>query len=149
VETVVGGDRVDQAVGAQLARVVDADGHAGPQAGPDEDRVVAEVAVAHALVLGLELRDDGGDDRRVEVVEGQAAQVEQVREGGPELVRGRRAHGGKAPVLDEVLAAEGAEMRLGIADVDDEEHRVYVPDFRTMHRWRITKTTTTSPRGIA
>ena len=127
VEAVVGGDRVDQAVGAELARVVDADGHAGLQAGPDEDRVVAEVAVAHALVLGLELGDDGRDDRRVEVVEGQAAQLEQVRERGPELVGGRRGHGGKAPVLDEGLAAEGAEVRLGVADVDDEEHRGRFP----------------------
>src|SRR5581483_8220692 len=37
-----GGDRVDEAVGADLARVVHADRHAGPQTGPDNQHLVTE-----------------------------------------------------------------------------------------------------------
>ena len=32
------------------------------------------------------------------------------------------AHGGEAPVLDELAVAVGPEVRLGVADVDDEQH---------------------------
>ena len=45
-----------------------------------------------------------------------------LRTAGAELVGGGLAHGGEAPVLDELAVAEGAEVGLGVADVDDEEH---------------------------
>ena len=45
-----------------------------------------------------------------------------VAQRGAELVGGRLAHGGEAPVLDQLLAREGAEVGLGVADVDDQEH---------------------------
>src|SRR4051794_29280938 len=74
-DAVEGGDGVDEAVGAELARVVDADGHPGPHAGPDDHRVVVEVAPAHALPLDGERRDGRGDDRPLEVVEGHAVEA--------------------------------------------------------------------------
>ena len=55
-------------------------------------------------------------------VEGEVAQREQRPQRGAELVGGRLAHGGEAPVVHQLLAAERAEVRLGVADVDDEEH---------------------------
>ena len=84
---------------------------------------MAEVARGHRRPLGLELRDGGGDDRALELAEAVTAQLEQVSQHGAELVGRRVAHGGKAPVLEQLPAAEGAEMRLRVADVDDEEHR--------------------------
>jgi hypothetical protein len=43
-----------------------------------------------------------------------------------ELVAGRLAIGREAPVLDELLPVEGADVRLGIADVDREEHYLII-----------------------
>ena len=98
------------------------------------------------LVLRLELGHDGRDDRRVEVVERQAAQLEQVRERGAELVRRRRAHGGEAPVLDELARPRKVPKCVCVLPTStSEEHRGRIPTFRTMHGWRITKTAT----GIA
>ena len=51
-----------------------------------------------------------------------AAQREQVAQHRAELVGGRLAHGGEAPVLDELAVAERAEVGLRVAGVDDEEH---------------------------
>ena len=59
--------RVDEPVGADLARVVVADRHAGLRPGPDGEHLVAEVALGHRRPLGLELRHGRGDDRGVEV----------------------------------------------------------------------------------
>ena len=115
-------DRVDEPVGADLARVVVADRHAGPGAGADGEHLVAEVALGHRRPLGLELGHGRGDDRGVELVEPVAAQLEQVAQRGAELVGGRLAHGGKAPVLEQLLAVEGPEVGLGVADVDREQH---------------------------
>ena len=71
-------DRVDEPVGADLARVVVADRHAGLGAGADGEHLVAEVALGHRGPLRLELRHGRGDDRRVEIVEPVSAQLEQA-----------------------------------------------------------------------
>ena len=39
-----------------------------------------------------------------------------------QLVAGRPRPGLEAPVLDQALAVEGAEVGLGVADVDREQH---------------------------
>src|SRR6185295_17387683 len=53
-EALVGGDRVDEAVGANLERVVDADRHPGLEPGADRQAPGVEVALAELLVLGAE-----------------------------------------------------------------------------------------------
>src|SRR4051794_14858154 len=118
----VGGYRVDQAAGPELARVVDPDGHSGLQPRADHEHVVVQVAPPHLLPLRNELGDGRGHDRRVEVGEAHAAQLQQVAQRRSELVRGGLAHGREAPVLDELVAGERSEVRLGVADVDGEEH---------------------------
>ena len=45
-----------------------------------------------------------------------------LRRTGAELVGRRLAHGGEAPVLDELAVAEGAQVGLRVAGVDGEEH---------------------------
>ena len=107
-EALVRGDRVDQAVGAELARVLDPDRHAGLHAGAHHEHLVAEVVLGHVRPRRAQRRDHGGHDRRRDLVEAEAAQAEQVLQRGAELVGGRLAHGREAPVLDELVAAVGA-----------------------------------------
>ena len=54
--------------------------------------------------------------------EADPAQREQVAQRRAELVGGRLAHGREAPVVHELDAVVGAEVRLRVADVDDEQH---------------------------
>ena len=121
-DTLERGDRVDEPVGADLARVVHADRHAGLQAGADDRHLVAEVALGHRGPLRPQLRHGRGEDRGVEVAEREVAQLQQAAQPRAELVGGRLAHGREAPVVHELVAAEGAEVGLRVADVDDEEH---------------------------
>ena len=95
--------------------------------------LVAEVAARHLRPLGLELGHGRGDDRRVDVREAVAAQLEQVAQRGAQLIGGRLAHGRKAPVLEQLLAGERPEVGLGVSDVDGEQHRRPLCSER---RWR-------------
>ena len=115
-------DRVDEPVGPDLARVVVADRHPGLEPGADDADVAVEVALAHRRPLRPQLRHRRGDDHPVEHLEVHAAQREQVAQHRAQLVGGRLAHGGEAPVLDELPVAERAEVGLRVAGVDDEEH---------------------------
>ena len=72
-------------------------GLAGP--GPTTRDLAVEVALAHRRPLRPQLRDGRGDDHAVEHLEVHAAQREQVAQHRAELVGGRLAHGGEAPVL--------------------------------------------------
>src|SRR6185437_9337188 len=141
VEASAQGNRVDEPVGADLAGIVVADRHAGLQARTDDEHLVPEIALGHGSPFGLQVGHGGGDDRAGEVREGDAAQLQEVAERGPKLVGGGLAHGGKAPVLDQVIAAEGAEVGLGVADVDDEEHgEDYGPSAPLLHRCPLSRT---------
>jgi glutathione S-transferase len=91
--------------------------------GPDHEHAVVEVALGHGRPLRRELRDRRRDDGGVEVGEADAAQLEQRAQPGAELVGGRLADGREAPVLEQVVAVEGPEVGLGVADVDDQQHR--------------------------
>src|SRR5438128_2006497 len=53
---------------------------------------------------------------------GSRAQLEQVAQRGADLVGRRAGDRREAPLLDERVAGERAEMRLRVADVDGEEH---------------------------
>ena len=59
----------------------------------------------------------------------QPAQRQQVRERRTKLILRRLAHGREAPVLGQLRAVVGehAEMRLGVPDVDDKQHRRITP----------------------
>ena len=92
--------------------------------GPDDQRLALEIALEQAAVLGHELRHDRRDDLGVDVGESDPAQAEQVVDRRRELVTGRLAVGREPPVLDELGAVEGADVGLGVADVDREQHRV-------------------------
>jgi hypothetical protein len=83
---------------------------------------VAEVAARHGHPLGLELGHGRGHDRGVDVIEGVAAQAEQVAQGRPQLVGRRLANGGKPPVLDELVLAKRSEVGLRVADVNRKQH---------------------------
>ena len=121
-DPVVGGDRVDEAVGADLERVVDPDRHPGLHPGPDRQALGLQVALGQLLVLGPERRHHRGDADRVEVAEAHPAEREEAGDPLGQLVAGRPRAGLEAPVLGEALAVEGAEVGLGVADVDREEH---------------------------
>jgi hypothetical protein len=83
---------------------------------------VAQVALGHRRPLRPEVGHGRGDDRSGEVLERHVAQGEQVAQRRAELVGRRFAHGREAPVLDKPVLREGPQVRLGVADVDDEEH---------------------------
>ena len=51
-------------------------------------------------------------------------QRQQARDPLGDLIPGRPRNRAKAPMLCQLLAAKGAEMSLGVADVDSEEHAV-------------------------
>src|SRR4051812_8644295 len=121
-DLVVGGDRVDEPVRADLAGVVVAQRHPGLHAGADHEHLVAQIARGHVPPLGPELGHRRGDDRRADVREAHAAQLEQRGEPRAELVGRRLADRGEAPVLEQLGPLEGPEVGLGVADVDDEEH---------------------------
>ncbi len=110
------------------AGVVGEDGQAGLDAGLDEEGLEVEVELADLAQDGIERRDDrgdddAGDDGHLEVVEGEEVLEDDAALGGG-LVDGR----GDAPVGDELrrlrLGGEvvEAEDRVGVADVDGEEH---------------------------
>ena len=61
-EELVGGDAVDDAVGADLGRIVGEDGQAGADAGFDEERLDAAIEFGGAAQGGVERGDDRGDD---------------------------------------------------------------------------------------
>ena len=70
-DPVVGGDRVDEPVGADFERVVDPDRHPGLDPGPDRQAARRrQVALGQLLVLGAERRHHRGDADRVDVAEG-------------------------------------------------------------------------------
>ena len=139
LDALVGGDRVDEPVGADLARVVDPDRHPGPDRRPDDEHLVAEVALGHLGPLLGELRHRRGDDRARRCRRTQPAQREQVRERRAELVAGStRARSQSASARSTPVASgrEDAEVRLGVADVDDEQHRATLHQCRGSRRPR-------------
>ena len=121
-DAVEGGDRVDEAVRADLVGVVDPNRHARLDPGPDLQEARVEVALRHPLVLGAERRHHRGDRDRVDPAALDPAQGEQAGDALGDLIAGRAGDGSKAPVLDQLGAVEGAEVRLGVADVDSEKH---------------------------
>ena len=120
---VVGGDGVDEPVGADLVGVVDPDRHPGLHARGDRQAGRVEVAGGHRLVLAPSGGTTEETHERVDIAGLDPTQREQARDPLGDLVAGRARDGAKAPVLGQLGAAEGAEVGLRVADVDREEHR--------------------------
>ena len=99
-DAVVGGHGVRQPVGAELPRVVDADGHAGANRGTDESAVALEVPRAHLVVLLRERRHDARHDHGLDVREPQLAERQQRVVDQRQLIGGGGARGVEAPVLE-------------------------------------------------
>ena len=127
-EELVGGDAVDDAVGADLGGIVCEDGQAGADAGLDEDRLDAAVDLGGAAQGRVERRDDRGDDDAGDLRDVHRAQGEEIAEENAKLVDGGVAMSGDAPVgeqrggsLRRGQAVE-TEDRIGVAYIDGEEH---------------------------
>jgi len=122
------GDAVDDAVGAHLGGIVGEDGQAGADAGLDEQRLDVAVELGGAAQGGVERRHDRGDGNAGDLGDVQRAQGEEVAEDDAKLVDGGVAVGGDAPVGEQGGGRAGsgeaveAEDRVGVADVDGEEH---------------------------
>ena len=56
-------------------------------------------------------------------MERQLSEREEAADPLPQLVAGHPRAGLHPPVLDQLLAGEGTEVSLGVADVDREQHR--------------------------
>jgi hypothetical protein len=121
------GDRVDDAVRADLLGVVGEDRDARLDAGFDEDGGhVAVVAAGHLAQFVQDGRDGGADrdavDAVAQLLSEEGVHAHQALEEYGEFVGGAARVRGDAPVLDDLLAVEQAEDGVRVAHVDREEH---------------------------
>jgi len=105
----VGGDGVGEAIGAQFRGIVDQDGHAGFDAGFNEERIDVEAGFADLAQRGFDGRHDRGDDDVRDLAGLDAIHLEKVDEEHAVLVGGLLVMGGDTPVGDEggLLGASG------------------------------------------
>ena len=98
------GDRVDDPVGPDLARIVVEDRDAGLVPGPDDEERRLRVVARELLVGADERRHGRGEADAADVLEAEVAQLEQPADEDAELVAGALGLGGDAPVLGQALA---------------------------------------------
>ena len=116
------GHRVDDPIGADLARVLVEDAHPRLDAGADHQRLAPEGG-AHEPRHGVgEGGDHAGDDGVIDAAEIDAAEREHLPNQHGVLVGGARSRALAADVVQEAGALEDPEADVGVADVDDEEH---------------------------
>ncbi len=118
-----GGHAIDDAVGAHFLRIVVVDGHAGADAGLDEKRLGMKISLGHLLERGIQRRHNRTDDHAVNFVGIEARQREQIAREDAVFVHGLVARGSQAPVGDQFLIAKDAQHRVGIADVQSQQHQ--------------------------
>jgi hypothetical protein len=119
---VVARDGVGDAVGADLARVLDEDRHAGPDPGPHDERLAPEGS-PHELQHRLgERGDDARDDGRLDGVGGHAVHREKRSKLHGVLVGRAPARALDAELVRKALSFEETEDDVGVADVDRKEH---------------------------
>src|SRR5215211_9008392 len=119
----VGGDGVDHPVGPDLARVVGQDGQPGADPGLHDQRVDLAVAPDH-LAQGLgQPGHDRGDDHPLGVGQREALLAQEPAQQQSVLVGGALGHGGRPPVLGQLVALEHPDGDLGVADVHGQEHQ--------------------------
>ena len=116
------GDDVDDAVGADFARVVVDDAHAGARSGADDERLDVEIAPAELLEHGREVRHDAGHDGLLDGVDRDVLGAKQADERDGVFVRQAGDIGGDAPGGTDRAAVEDADGDVGIADIEREKH---------------------------
>jgi hypothetical protein len=84
------------------------------------------MALAEPLVLGLEARHDRRQDQARDRAPLELAELQRPGERQCQLVGGRVAAGGEPPITDQLGAREGADVGLGVADIDREQLRPIV-----------------------
>ena len=114
----VGADDVDDAVGADRARVLIVQADARADAGADDERLDVEIAFAHLDHRHDERRHDGGDDDGVDVLHADALVGEQVVDEHAVLVARLLPVRRDAPMLEQFPALIGAEHDVAVADVE-------------------------------
>ena len=122
---VVGGHRVDQPVGADLARVVHPDRHPGPDRGPDDQHLVPEVEVATspstALRAGAPSRRRSSASMSSNFRPRRASRFDSAAPSSSR-VDSRTVAKRQCSAIVGGPVAEHAEVGLGVAYVDDEQH---------------------------
>src|ERR1700687_3172603 len=112
------GERVGDAIGADIFRILIADPHPGLDPRTDHDRLAFEVAARSLDQRGVQVGHDAGDDDPAHYVQLEAAEVEELAELHSHFVRGPLSVRGHAPVGDQPLALEQGQADVGVADVD-------------------------------
>ena len=119
-------DTIGDAVGADFAWIVGEDGQAGFDAGLDEKRLLAEVAIAKLAKDPVDGRDDGGNDT---AADGGGVDILALDEASDEnallvgSLAGARADApGRAEVAGMALGRERVEgdHGVGVVDVEDD-----------------------------
>ena len=121
-EPLVGSDGVDEAVGADLVRVVDADRHPGLQPGPDREEDGVDVALASAARTPSPSGGTTDETMAASRSPSPAARASRPAMRSPARRRSRPARVWKRQCWARSLAVEGAEVGLGVADVHREKH---------------------------
>ena len=112
------GDPVGDAIGADLARVVDQDRHAAVDRRLEHQRHAAEVLADHGDQRPGQRRHDRRDDDAGDVALADLVAFAEVGDEDAELVGRPLADRRQAPGVDERLAAKHADHDVGVADVD-------------------------------
>src|SRR3569833_1435810 len=144
-----GGQRVDDAVGPDLFGVVHAYGDAGLDARLHDHRGDVAVVAAARLAHLVQHRGDGGAERDpADVGLGQQrALLHEALEHDRDLVRGASSVGVDPPVYDDLFALEQAEHRMGVTDVDREQHQVPADSGQGRCRARARSASALPPQG--
>ena len=98
-------------------------GMPGLHARLDEQRLLAEIALGHSGERGIQRRHDRADNHAADFARLEIRESEKIARENAVFVDGLIARGGKPPVRDEFLAAENAEHRVCIADIERQKHQ--------------------------
>jgi hypothetical protein len=112
--------RVDDPIGAHVARWVVEHGHPRTHPGPDDERLAAQMLAAELLHHRRERRYDAGDRRPVEMVVRHTGPSEEAAHQDPVLVLGLIPPCREPPLATQLDALKQADDRVRVADVDHE-----------------------------
>ena len=109
---------VDDAIGADLARIVHGQPDAGLDARPDDDRLDVQIAPRELIELRAQRRNDARDRHAGDLAGGHAARLKQAEHEHGVFVGELVPLSGEAPVGQELVAAKHAGLNRGVADVE-------------------------------